>query len=91
MEPWKTRVANKDRCEKTLYNCVQIIANLAVLLQPFLPFSSQKITKWLNLKNEWKPQYVQEGLMISDISILFERIDKKIIEEEKRKLGKEKS
>ena len=91
MEPWKTRVANKDRCEKTLYNCVQIIANLAVLLQPFLPFSSQKITKWLNLKNEWKPQYVQEGLKISDISILFERIDKKIIEEEKRKLGKEKS
>ena len=41
-EPWKTRIANKDKCDNTLFNCVQIIANLAVLLQPFLPFSSQK-------------------------------------------------
>ena len=87
-EPWKTRVENKGKCYNTLYNCVQIIANLAVLLQPFLPFSSQKITKWLNLNNEWKPQYVKEGSKISDISILFERLDKNIIEEERRKLGK---
>ncbi|NLI57645.1 MAG: methionine--tRNA ligase [Clostridium sp.] len=89
-EPWKTRIANKDKCDNTLFNCVQIIANLAVLLQPFLPFSSQKITNWLDLNNEWKPQYVQKGFKISDISILFERLDKKIIEEERRKLGKDK-
>ena len=87
MEPWKTRIGNKARCDNTLYNCVQIIANLAVLLHPFLPFSSQKIANWLNLNNEWKPQYVQEGFKIPDISILFERLDKKIVEEERRKLG----
>jgi len=86
-EPWKTRLADKELCDKALNNCVQIIANLAVLLQPFLPFSSEKIIHWLNLKNEWKPQYVQEGLKISDISILFERLDQRIIEEEKKKLG----
>lgn len=86
-EPWKTRVTNQDKCANTLYNCVQIIANLAVLLQPFLPFSSQKIANWLNLNNEWKPQYIQEGFKFSHISILFERLDKKIIEEERGKLG----
>ncbi len=87
MEPWKSRVETKDKCDSTLNNCVQIIANLAVLLQPFLPFSSQKIADWLNLNNEWKPQYVQEGYKFSDISILFERLDKKIIEKERGKLG----
>ena len=87
MEPWKTRSADKDKCDSTLYNCVQIIANLAVLFQPFLPFSSQKIVNWLNLNNEWKPQYVKEGQKVSSISILFERLDKKVIEEERSKLG----
>ena len=86
-EPWKTRVTNKDKCDNTLYNCVQIIANLAVLLQPFLPFSSQKIAGWLKLKNEWKPQFVQDGYRISDISILFERLDKSIVEVERGKIG----
>lgn len=87
MEPWKSRVTDKAKCDNTLYNCVQIIANLAVLLEPFLPLSSHKIAGWLNLKNEWKAQYVPEGLRLSDISILFERLDKSIIEEETKRLG----
>ena len=86
-EPWRTRVDNKDKCYNTLFNCVQIIANLAVLLQPFLPFSSLKIAAWLNLKNEWKPQLVQDGYRISDISILFEKLDRKIVEVEREKIG----
>jgi len=57
-------------------------------LEPFLPFSSQKIVNWLNLSRKWKPQYVREGLKLPDISILFERLDKRIIEEEKSKIGK---
>lgn len=87
-EPWKTRTTDEEKCHSTLYNCVQIIANLAVLLEPFLSFSSEKLSTWLSLDNQWKPQYVQEGLKLSDISILFERLDKKVIEEEKSKLGK---
>ena len=37
-QPWITRNTDKKACENTLYQCVQIIANLAVLLSPFLPF-----------------------------------------------------
>ena len=67
----------KDLCKK----------NLAVLLEPFLPFSSQKIADWLNLNHAWKPQRVQAGFRFPDISILFERLDKKTIDEERKKLG----
>ncbi len=43
-----------------LYQYVQIITNLAVLLSPFLPFSSEKVDKWLNINNQWKRQNVQQ-------------------------------
>lgn len=42
-EPWKTRTAAPEECAETLYNCTWLIGNLAVLLTPFLPFSSQRI------------------------------------------------
>ena len=38
-QPWVTRSTDESACKNTLYQCVQIIANLAVLLYPFLPFS----------------------------------------------------
>jgi methionyl-tRNA synthetase len=87
-QPWITRDTDRKACNNTLFNCVQIIANLAVLLYPFLPFSSEKVCKWLNLSSEWKKQYVSEGYQLPEIEILFERIDKKQIEEEKAKLEK---
>lgn len=45
--PWETRETDHAACGNTLYNCVQIIAGLALLLEPFLPFSSAKIRGWL--------------------------------------------
>lgn len=47
--PWITRLSDEAACQNTLYQCVQIIANLAVLLKPFLPFSSEKVCSWLGL------------------------------------------
>jgi methionyl-tRNA synthetase len=81
-EPWKTRTTTPDTCNTTLYNCVQIICNLAVLLYPFLPFSSEKLFEWLDMKADWKPQYLEVGYILPEISILFERLDKSIIETE---------
>lgn len=81
-EPWKTRTVNSELCERTLFNCVQIISNLAVLLNPFLPFSSSKVLKWLNLDNVWNSNCVLCGYVLPEISILFERLDKSIIDNE---------
>lgn len=85
-EPWKTRQENPEVCMDTLYNCVQIIANLSVLFFPFLPFSSEKIFIWLNLKSIWQVQSVSQGYVLPEISVLFERLDKKIVDEELDKL-----
>ena len=84
--PWITRNTDLNTCDNTLYQCVQIIANLAVLLAPFLPFSSEKVLKWLNLNNKWERQHVESGYLLPEIGILFQRIDKKVIEEETEKL-----
>ena len=63
-----------------------MIANLAVLLSPFLPFSSEKVLKWLNISNNWERQHVASGYLLPEVEILFQRIDKKVIEEETEKL-----
>jgi len=85
-QPWITRNTNTIACANTLFNCVQMIANLAVLLEPFLPFSSSKVKDWLAIKNEWSINIVQPGFVIPEPEILFERLDKKIIDEELQRL-----
>ena len=85
-QPWITRVSNETACKSTLYQCVQIIANLAVLLYPFLPFSSEKVCKWLNVNNKWEQQFVLPGYQLPQIEISFQRLDKKVIKTESEKL-----
>lgn len=85
-QPWITRETDENACKNTLYQCVQIIANLAVLLYPFLPFSSKKVCKWLNINNKWERKAVSAGYQLPEIEILFQRLDKKVIEEESEKL-----
>lgn len=84
--PWITRISDEAACRNTLYQCVQIIANLAVLLKPFLPFSSEKICHWFQLGEAWQVHEVCAGYLLPEIEILFERIDKHVIEEETTKL-----
>ncbi|HBG02726.1 MAG TPA: methionine--tRNA ligase, partial [Firmicutes bacterium] len=83
-KPWETRQTDVDACGDTLYTCVQIIANLAVLLEPFLPFSSARIKDWLRLSGDWALQRVPIGLEIPEPEILFERLDKKVVDDELR-------
>ena len=72
--PWKTRTADPQDCQNTIFNCVQLIANIAELLAPFLPFSSEQIEKWLGYTFSWKPVEIQSGHILDEISILYERI-----------------
>ncbi len=85
-QPWITRTTDVTACRNTLFNCVQIIVNLAVLLSPFLPFSSEKVCQWLKIKVVWEKQFVSMGHKLPEISILFDRIEKKVIDEEVAKL-----
>lgn len=85
-QPWITKNTNASFCEDTLYNCVQMIANLVIVLSPFLPFSSEKVINWLNLQCKWEKQFVSWGYQLPKIQVLFERIDKKTAEDEVEKL-----
>ncbi|MBQ3514573.1 MAG: methionine--tRNA ligase [Lachnospiraceae bacterium] len=85
-QPWITRDTDLNACKNTLYQCVQIIVNLAILLHPFLPFSSEKVFTWLNIRDKWEKQSVPAGYHLPEIEILFQRIDKKVIEVESEKL-----
>lgn len=88
-KPWETRSTDKEKCDNAIYNCAQIIANLCILLNPFIPFSSEKIKTWLGIcDNIWSFHDVAAGTRISDVEILFNRIDKNVIGEETKKLIK---
>ena len=74
-QPWKTRSEDIDSCKKTISECIYLIANIAVLLYPFLPFSSEKIAEWLNISLEWNEKTISLKQITQEISILFQRIE----------------
>lgn len=85
-QPWKQREDDPVSCEETIYNCVYLIANFAQLLEPFLPFSSERVRNTLSsVKVNWEPQNKLPN-RIDNVQPLFERIDVKQIEHEVEKL-----
>lgn len=89
-KPWVLIKENRDECGATLYECVQIIANLANLLHPFLPFACAKIRSFLTLEQpEWRIAAVPANRSLNRIELLFERIEPSRIDEETSLLGKQ--
>ncbi len=84
--PWLTRTTDIDKCKSSIFNCAQLIVNYAILLAPFLPFSSDRVIKWFGVSTDWKKQYTPTGYVIPETNILFERLDKNIVEDETNKL-----
>ncbi|WP_219836758.1 methionine--tRNA ligase [Paenibacillus sp. R14(2021)] len=86
-KPWLQIKENRAACGNTLYVCVQIIANLANLLQPFVPFSCDRIRRFLAFQPPvWEPVAASAGQQINDLTLLFERIDVSRIEEETQRM-----
>ncbi|HPE83185.1 MAG TPA: methionine--tRNA ligase [Aequorivita sp.] len=57
-EPWKTIKTDEERTKTVMYVALQIASALAVLSEPFLPFTSEKLKNILNFKNiEEKPKW----------------------------------
>jgi methionyl-tRNA synthetase len=86
-QPWVTVRSDIPKCKSTINACVQIIANLSILLEPFVPFSSDKVKNILDIgKTAWQPIKIDSGVKLAPVGILFERIDKKVIDEEMARL-----
>ncbi|MCX6271801.1 MAG: methionine--tRNA ligase [Bacteroidetes bacterium] len=91
MEPWKKFREEPDRVETVLHLCLQICANLAILSEPFLPFTSLNIRQMMNFTSgSWfdagKSDLLPAGHMLAEPRYLFERIDDTAIEAQVKKL-----
>ncbi|MEK4040403.1 methionine--tRNA ligase [Paenibacillus sp. FSL L8-0493] len=86
-KPWIQIKEDQVSCDSAIYTCVQIIANLANLLHPFLPFSCDKIRGFLSLElPNWQPCSVPPYQQVTELQLLFERIDINRIKEEEDRL-----
>ncbi|NMB52015.1 MAG: methionine--tRNA ligase, partial [Bacteroidales bacterium] len=90
-EPWKVIKTDPERVKTTMNISLQITANLTILLEPFLPFSMEKLRGWLNLgKKAWQEAGNQDLLLpghkIGKPSLLFEKIEDEDIKKQIDKL-----
>lgn len=79
-EPWKVSKTDMERTATILNVALQICANLAVAFEPFLPFSSEKLCKMLNLSDlKWnmlgRDDLLPAGHKLSEPVLLFEKIE----------------
>ena len=89
--PW----ANKDTAATTLFVAANAARSLAILLEPFIPFSSEKIWRQLDMQGSVHEQSWQSaselkvppGHALGKVEPLFKKIEAKEIEERKNKLG----
>ena len=90
-EPWKLAKTDMDRTSVVLHVALQIAANLAIAFEPFLPFSSEKLRKMLNMQSfEWSQlgriDLLKTGAELGKAELLFEKIEDDAIEAQIQRL-----
>lgn len=91
MEPWKIYKTDTEKVKQIINVSLQIVASLSILSEPFLPFSSDKLQKMINLEDlKWKeagkPDLLKAGHEINKPELLFERIEDNVMETQIKKL-----
>ena len=94
-EPWKVVKTDPARVETILNIALQITADIAIAIEPFMPFTAAKILRMLNLgRLEWESlgsmELVPAGHVIAEPELLFEKIDDAVIEQQMEKLRRKK-
>ncbi|HTF17684.1 MAG TPA: methionine--tRNA ligase [Chryseolinea sp.] len=94
-EPWKVYKTDPDRVRTILNIALQIVANLGVVVEPFLPFTAAKINTMLNVTTrKWKKagsDLLDVGHVLGAPSLLFEKLEDETIERQLLKLKKKQS
>lgn len=90
-EPWKVIKTDPERVKTVLNLSLQLVANLAIAFEPFLPFSSQKLRMMLNMDEvEWDrlgaTDLLPEGHVLGAPALLFEKIEDSVVEAQVQKL-----
>ncbi len=90
-EPWHVAKTDMERVKTILYISLQLVANLEIAFEPFLPFSSAKLREMLGIKEtEWEQlgstELLKPGHQLGTPSLLFEKIEDEAIEAQLKKL-----
>ena len=95
-EPWKAIKTDSERVQTIMYVALQIAAALAIVSEPFLPWSSKKLKTMLRLESPtWTSVQRGDSLLkpthqIGEASLLFAKIEDSEIEFQLEKLAKSK-
>lgn len=90
-EPWQLIKHNEGRVKTILNLCLQITANLTVLMEPFLPFSADKLRSMLTIElRDWEKAKdvfaLKSGHQLNKPQLLFEKIEDTTVDEQVEKL-----
>ena len=90
-EPWKVIKTDAERVKTVMNICLQITANLTIMFDPFLPFSTDKLRGFLNMEQlEWselgRTDLLAAGHQTNKPELLFQKIEDKTIEAQVQKL-----
>lgn len=91
-EPWKVWKTDLKRVETILYISLQLVANLAIAFEPFLPFSSKNLRSMIGMENfDWSElgstELLRPGTQLNEPHLLFEKIEDEAIEAQLQKLA----
>ena len=91
-EPWKLVKTDPERVKTILNVALQITANIAVAIEPFMPFTAEKVLKLLQIgKSGWdelgSTALLEAGHVIGTPELLFEKIEDSVIEAQLEKLA----
>ena len=90
-EPWKVAKTDMKRVATILNISLQLVANLAIAFEPFLPFSSDRLRKMIGLDTfDWNQlgatDLLQPGHQLGEPALLFEKIEDSVIDLQLKKL-----
>jgi len=90
-EPWKIFKTDPERVKTILAVSLEIVARLAVLSGPFLPFTAEKLRKMLRIGSfGWddaaSTALLKEGHQLGEAVLLFEKVEDSMIEQQVQKL-----
>ncbi|MBR4964179.1 MAG: methionine--tRNA ligase [Alistipes sp.] len=90
-EPWKVIKTDPERVKTILNIALQITANTAIAIEPFMPFSAEKMLKMLGVdKYSWEQmgsmELIPAGHTIGEAVLLFEKIEDDVIQKQLDKL-----
>lgn len=90
-EPWKQFKTDPERVQTVMAVSLQLVAKLAILAEPFLPFSASKLQQMIGLKVEsWRQaeitELLMEGQVMQQPELLFEKVEDSVVEGQIQKL-----